>query len=434
MRISARRGILARRRVGLAAAVLGAGLALQAQTTGNPPGVPKPVLITMDDAVRIALASNQALRAQRLNVDQSKALEITAGLKPNPTFSSIVDTVPIFSPQTIRGSTQIYEETLSYTQERGGKREKRVDVAKDNTEVAVNAVADNERQLKFQVVQAFINLLLAKSVLQLARDDLASFSQEVDLNHSRVVAGDLAEGDYLKLSIQKLQFEQDVSGAELAVVQNRAALRQLLGYQSVADNFDIAGSLAHKKQIVMLEELQKQALANRPDLMAAQSNVKAASDTVSLAYANRVKDFTWSGDYTNQNFGINGVGAGLSFDLPIHDRNQGEIARSQVAVRQNVETEKSTEVGVMTDVVNAYYGLQTNDQIASLYEGGYLEQATQSRDISTYAYQRGAATILDVLEAERSYRATELGYRQAVAAYMLAAEQVNMAVGSQVIR
>ncbi len=87
-------------------------------------------------------------------------------------------------------------------------------------------------------------------------------------------------------------------------------------------------------------------------------------------------------------------------------------------MRQAVETESSAEVGVRTDVVNAYYGLQTNEQIVSLYERGYLDQATQSRDISTYAYRRGAATILDVLDAERSYRATQLGYRQAVAAYM----------------
>jgi cobalt-zinc-cadmium efflux system outer membrane protein len=184
--------------------------------------------------------------------------------------------------------------------------------------------------------------------------------------------------------------------------------------------------------------LEKQALADRPDLQAARSGVKVASDTVSLAFSNRAKDWTWATDYTYQSIGPNGtgnaVGFSLSFDLPIHDRNQGEIARSQAGVRQAIETEASSEVGVQTDVVNAYYGLQTNEQIVSLYESGYLNQATQSRDITTYAYRRGAATVLDVLDAERSYRATQLGYRQAIAAYMTAAEQVNQAVGAQVIR
>jgi cobalt-zinc-cadmium efflux system outer membrane protein len=407
--------------------------AAQAPQTSNPPK-----LISMDDAVRIAFAYNQSLRAQRLNIDQNRAEEITAALKPNPTFTTLVDTIPLFSPQIIRFNTQIYSESLSYTYERGGKREKRLEVAKDNTDVSAKTVTDNERQLRFQVVQGFINILLAKSVLDFAKEDLANFSQEVELNHARVVAGDLSEGDYLKISLQKLQFEQDVSSAELSLVQARATLRQLLGYQSVADDFDVMGTLTHKKQVVQLAELERQALAARPDLQAAHSGVKVASDTVSLAFANRAKDWTWSTDYTFQSIGPtapgNALGFALSFDLPIHDRNQGEIARSQAAVRQAIETESSAEVGVRTDVVNAYYGLQTNEQIVSLYESGYLDQATQSRDITNYAYGRGAATVLDVLDAARSYRATQLGYRQAIATYMMSAEQVNQAVGAQVIR
>ena len=399
---------------------------------GPPGNLPK--LISKEDAVRIALAYNQSLRANRLNIDQGKAEEVTALLKPNPNFSTLIDTIPLFSTNTIRFNTQVYSEGLSYTVERGGKREKRGVVAKDNTLSAAQTVSDNERTLRFQVVQDFINVLLAKSVLQLAKDDLANFSQEVDLNHARLVAGDLAEGDYLKLSLQKLQFEQDVSSSELALVQARVTLRQQLGYQSVTDDFDVTGELVHNKQLVTLDELQRSAMANRPDLQVAHTGVKTANDTVALAYGNRAKDVTWSGDYTNQNGGINGVGVALSFDLPIHDRNQGEIARSQAAVRQSVEMESSTRVGVMADVVNAYYGLRSNDEIVGLFEKGYLSQATQSRNISNYAYQRGAATILDVLDAERSYRATQLAYRQAMAAYMIAAEQVNEAAGTQVIQ
>jgi len=403
-----------------------------------PPGALPLRVISVDDAVRIALAYNQSLRAQRLNIDQNRAQEITAALKPNPTFTTLIDTIPVFSPQLIRGNTQIYAESLAYTYERGGKREKRVAVAKDNTDVSAKTVIDNERQLRFQVVQAFINVLLAKSVLQFANEDLANFSQEVDLNRARVQAGDLGEGDFLKISLQKLQFQQDVFSAELSLVQAKAALRQLLGYQSVTDDFDVSGTLAHKKQVVLLADLERAALAARPDLQAARSGVKLAQDNVSLAFGNRAKDWTWAGDYTFQSIGPtspnSAIGFSLSFELPIHDRNQGEIARSQAAVHQAVETQSSAEVGVQTDVVNAYYGLQTDEQILSLYESGYLDQATQSRDITNYAYGRGAATVLDVLDAERSYRATQLGYRQALAAYMTGLEQVNQAVGTQVIR
>jgi outer membrane protein, heavy metal efflux system len=147
-----------------------------------------------------------------------------------------------------------------------------------------------------------------------------------------------------------------------------------------------------------------------------------------------VRDWTWSTDYTNQNFGVNGVGVALSFELPIHDRNQGEIARTEAAAKQAVETESSAQVGVLTDVVNAYYALRTGEEVVALFEGGYLDQATQSRDITSYAYQRGSASILDLLDAERSYRAVQLAYRQAEAAHMIAAEQVNQAVGTQVIQ
>jgi len=390
--------------------------------------------ISKEDAVRIALAYNQSLRANRFNIDQSKANEVTASLKPNPSISVGADAFPIFAPQTIRFNTQIYSASLSYTVERGGKREKRVVVAKDNTQIAAQTVTDNERTLRFQVVQAFINVLLAKSVLVLAKDDLANFSQEVDLNHARLVAGDLAEGDYLKLSIQKLQFEQDVSAAALGLVQARATLRQLLGYQSVTDDFDVKGTLVHTKPSVTMEDLEKKALESRPDLRAAHTGVTLANDTVSLAFGNRARDWTWGGDYSFQSPTQSGAGVSFSIDLPIHDRNQGEIARSEAAAKQSIETEASTKVGVQTDVVNAYYGLKSNEEIVDLYESGYLKQASDSRDISTYAFQRGAASILDLLDAERSYRATQLAYRQALAAQMIAIEQLNQAAGAQVIQ
>jgi cobalt-zinc-cadmium efflux system outer membrane protein len=397
------------------------------------PALAQEKLISKEDAVRIALAHNQSLRANRFNIDQSKANEVTAGLKPNPSLSLSFDALPILQPQTIRLDTQIYSAGLSYTVERGGKREKRVVVAKDNTQIAAQTVTDNERTLRFQVVQAFINVLLAKSVLLLAKDDLANFSQEVELNHARLVAGDLAEGDYLKLSIQKLQFEQDVSAAVLGLVQARVTLRQLLGYQSVTDDFDVKGTLVHTKPSVTMADLEKKALESRPDLQAAHTGVALANDTVSLAFGNRARDWSWGGDYSFQSPSQAGLGLSFGIDLPIHDRNQGEIARSQATVRQSIETEASTKVGVQADMVNAYYGLQSNEEIVNLYESGYLKQASDSRDISTYAFQRGAATILDVLDAERSYRATQLAYRQALAAQMIAMEQVNEAAGAQVI-
>ncbi len=405
---------------------------LNAQTA---PAAPPPVL-SLDQAVQMALLNNQTLLAQRLNIDQARAGETTAALKPNPVYSMVNEDFQIFSPSQMTfdnlSQNQEFLQSISYMIERGDKRNKRIQVAKDTTDVSSRGVADAERLLRYQVAQAFIGALLAKSNLELARQDLKDFSNVVEINRLRMQAGDISKGDYLKIALQKLQFEQDVAAADLALALSKVGLRQLLGYQNIAPDYDVSGALEHKRRVVLAEELEKQALANRPDLHGAQSGVKLADDTVTLAYGNRARDLTAEGEY-KRNGPINGVGFGLSIDIPIHNRNQGEIARSQFAARQAREVEAAARVTVLSDVRNAYEAFQSSDQVATLFESGYLDQARDSREISLYAYRRGAATLLDLLDAERSYRAVQLAYRQALAAYMAATEQVNSAVGAQVI-
>ena len=402
-----------------------------------PPGGATPAVLSMDQAVAMALDRNQSLRALRLNIDQAKAGRITAAIKPNPVYTMTNEDFPIFSPKDMTFSNlrdnQEFLQSVNLTYERGGKREKRIKVADDTTAVTTQSVSDSERQLRFQVTQSFIAILLAKSNLEFASAALKDFTRVVDINRQRVDAGDISQSDFLKISLQQLQFEQDVSAAQLALVQSKAALRQFLGYENVPEDFDVSGDLAHKPYLVLLDELQRQALVARPDLMAARSSVTLNDDTVALAYGNRARDLNWEVEY-KRNGMVNGVGFGVSMEIPIRDRNQGEIARSQAAARQAREAESATRVGALTDVVNAYSGLRTNDQVLQLYEKGYLDQATQSRQISSYAYERGAASLLDLLDAERSYRATQLAYRQALAAYMVSAEQVNQAVGTRVLQ
>lgn len=394
--------------------------------------------LTMDDAVRLAVARNQALQAQRLTIDASKADEITAGLKPNPSLSFSLSGFPAFSfslytPDYLK-NTLTYDVGASYLFERGGKRKNRILVAENTTDVAAKTVNDAERQLRFQTAQAFISVLLAKSALDLAQQDLQSFSQVVELNRQRVQAGDLAEADFYKISLQKLQFEQDVSSAQVGLVQARAALRQFVGFDTVADNFDVVGELAHAPQTLNLDELKREALDARPDLQAARSNVTLAKNTLTLQQSNAKRDVSGGIDYLRNDVGpFSSLNVGASIDLPIHDRNQGNIAKSEVQVRQASESEQAAEYLVLTDVTNAYAGWQTADQILKVYESGYLNQAKQSLDVSQYVFQRGAGTLLDLLDAERTYRDTQLGYRQALAAYMTSVAQLNLAVGRQVL-
>ena len=421
-------------RIGAYALVAGAAVAVPRAAIAQ---VPAPATrLTLDQALQMAVARNQALEAQRLAVDMAKADEVTAGLKPNLGVSFGVDGFPLFSPSQINGGffkdVASYSTSASYLFERGGKRRNRIALAQATTDVTAKAALDAERNVRFQTAQAFVNVLLAKSTLDLAQQNLKSFSEVVDVNRQRVASGDLAEADFYKINLQKLQFEQDVSAAEVGLVQARAGLRQLLGYDAVADDFDVVGELKYTPQTMDLESLKQQALDSRADLQAARSNVDLAKNNVSLQLSNRARDLSGDIDYSHTG-PDNTMGVGVSIDLPIHDRNQGNIAHSQVQLRQATESELAARYLVLTDVVSAYAAWQTSQKVVSLYESGYLNQAQQSLEISRYVYQRGAGSLLDLLDAERTYRDTQLGYRQALAAYMTSVQQLNFVVGKQVL-
>ena len=393
--------------------------------------------LTMDEAVRLAVDRNQDLRAQRLTIDMAKADETTAALRPKINFSLDAGGIPVFSPSQLTGSTfkdvVSYDAGLGYTFERGGKRDKRLTVARETTALTTKNVFDAERNVRFQTEQAFIAVLLAKSSLQLAQDNLKSFANVVDVNRQRVKSGDLAEGDFLMVQLQQLQFETDVSSANIALIQARAALRRLVGFDTVAEDIDAVGDLAFHAVAVTIDSLKAEALASRPDLQAAESSVRLAQDQADLERGNRARDIGASAGY-NKTGPDNTVGVGVSFDLPIGDRNQGNIAHADIAVRQAVELQAAVRSTVLTDVTTAFAAYQTNAQVVKLYESGYLDQAKQSLEISRYAYQRGAADLLSLLDAERTNRTTQQAYRQALADFLSSVVQVNFVVGKQVMR
>ena len=393
-----------------------------------------PTRISLDDAVRMALQHNHALQALRTTIQQSLAEEITANLRPNPTLGLDAQFLPIFQPNQfssdyINQQAQ-FDAGVGYLFERGKKRQHRLQAAQDLTAVVRSLVSDNERQLTFNVGQQFVEVLLAESTLEFAQQDLDSFQKTVEISNERLRVGDLSEGDYLKIKLQLLQFQSDVSAAKLAKLQSLAALRQLLGFESVPDDYDVAGTLDYQPVHADLSGLKSLAGINRPDLRAAQQAVVAAESQLALQKANSKMDVTGTFDYTHT-AGTNTGSFFYNMPLPIFNRNQGEIQRASYAITQAQEQASETTQQVSTDVVQAYENLLTNAQIVQLYQGGYVEEAKQSRDISEYAYRKGAASLLDYLDAERTYRANQLAYRQALANYMLALEQLRQAVGTR---
>jgi cobalt-zinc-cadmium efflux system outer membrane protein len=403
----------------------------QASTLAQKPGAQ---LISLDDAIRLALEHNHNLLAARTQIQQSQAEEITANLRPDPVLLGDSQFLPIFQPSNLSAdyldNTAQWDLGVSYLFERGQKRQHRLQAAKDLTAVTRSQVADDERTLTFNAAEQFINVELAESTLELANQDLKSFQQTVDIAQARYKAGDVGLDDLLKIKLQLLQFQTDVSQAQLARAQGLSDLRQLLGYESVSPDYDIAGLFDYQPVHSSLEDLEAKALDNRPDLLAAKLGVTAANSQHELQKAIGKRDVTGQINYTHLSY-LNDVSLFGQIQLPIFDRNQGEIARSGFAINQAREQERYTNGQVLTDVRDAYESLHANDQIVTLYRSGYLDQAQQSRDISEYAYRHGAASLLDFLDAERSYRTTQLGYRQSLASYLLSLEQLREAVGTR---
>ncbi len=391
-------------------------------------------LITLDQAIELALVHNHSIKATRTLILQNQAEEITANLRPNPILGADSQFVPFFSPQDFSGDnlnqTQQFDVGIGYLFERGHKRQRRLQAARDQTSVTRAQVADAERTLAFNVGQQFVSVLLAESTLQFALQDLQSFQQTVDISEAQFKAGYISEGDYLKIKLQLLQFQTDVSSARLAKVQALVGLREFLGYNTVPADFDVIGDLAYQPLKARVDDLETEALRERPDFRAAELGITAANSQILLAKANAKVDVNGTYDFTHVS-GENTASIFVNFELPIFNRNQGEIARTGYAFTQAQEKQQAASDTVLSDVINAYESVRSNDEVVQLYTSGYLKQAQDSRDISEYAYKRGAASLLDFLDAQRSYRSVQLAYRQALASYMTALEQLKEAVGTR---
>ena len=395
-----------------------------------------PTLITLDEAVELALAHNHSLRAARTLTLQNQAQEITANLRPNPTLNFDSQFLPVFSPSDFTtdnlSEVQQFDVGIGYLFERGRKRQRRLQAARDQTAVTRAQVSDAERALVFSVGQEFVAVLLAESTLRFAQLDLKSFEDTVDVAQAQYKSGYISEGDYLKIKLQLLQFQTDVSSARLARVQALVALRELLGYDAVPANYDVVGDLTYQPVQAKLEDLQAKALRERPDYHAAAMGVTAAESQISLARANAKQDVNATAAYTHT-AGLSSASFFVNFGLPIFNRNQGEIARTGYALTQAQEMQSSANDTVLSDVSGAYEALRSSEEVVQLYTSGYLKQAQDSRDISEYAYKRGATGLLDFLDAERSNRAVQLAYRQALSSYMTALEQMKAAVGTRIL-
>jgi outer membrane protein, heavy metal efflux system len=383
---------------------------------------------------------NPTLLADELNIDESKAQQITAYLRPNPQFTLTVDGTQI-APHN--GVWQPFAGTfespgLSYLHERRRKRELRLESAQKGTLMAEFSHADLDRTLLFTLRSAFVATLQAKAILQLAKDNLDYYDHLLNLSSERFKAGDIAQIDLDRLQLQRVQYESDVQTADVNLRTAKIQLLTLLNDRTPMEQFDVAGSYDFNDHLAARDEFRKIALDTRPDLKAAVEAVEKAQTDHKLAVSNGSVDPTLSAWYThnssnNNPFGIDTLGLTIALPLRIFDRNQGEKQRTQLDITRNERLRDATEAGVLSDVDSGYATLNSTLILLRPYKARYLQQSVHVRDTVLFSYQHGGASLLDFLNAQAEFRNVQLTYVNLVGSYLTAAAQLNMAVGREVV-
>lgn len=384
--------------------------------------------------------NNTSLLAAKLNVEELKAQEITAFLRPNPDFSLSIDGTQI-APNNGRWTPFAgTSETpgLSYLHERRHKRELRLESAKQGTAVGTAQQEDLERTLLFNLRNSFVGMLQAKAVLQLAQDNLEYYDKVLKISRDRFEAGDIARIDFDRLELQRLQYESDLQAAQVNLRTTKISLLALLDDRRPVDSFDVEGPYDFREDVLPLDDYRKDALDARPDLRAATLTVKQAEFNHKLAEANGSTDPTFGAWYThnastNNPFAYDTLGVNVSIPLRIFDRNQGEKLRTKLDIQRSEKLRHGVETQVFSDVDSAYATLASNIALLKPYKTKYLEEAVRVRDTIAFSYQHGGASLLDFLSAQGEYRTVQLAYVNLVGAYLTAASQLNLAVGREVL-
>ena len=384
---------------------------------------------------------NATLLAGKLNVDELKADEITANLRPNPDFTLTADGTQI-APS--HGVWQPFAGTfvspgVSELFERRHKRGLRYEVAKEGTQIGAAQQSDLERNLLFNLRSAFVGILQAKAVVKVTQDNLDYYDHVLKISRDRFQAGDIAQIDLDRLELQRLQYESDLQTALVNLRTTKINLLALLDARRPVDSFDVEGRFDFSEDTLALDDYRKDALDSRPDLRAAILTVKQAQSNYQLAEANGSTDptigiwFTHNGSFNNPD-ALNTLGASVSIPLRIFDRNQGEKLRTKIDIDRSQKLERAAETQVFSDVDSAYAQLASNITLLKPYKQKYLAQAVRVRDTVFFSYQHGGAALIDFLNAENDYRAVQLSYVNLVGAYLTSAAQLNQAVGREVIQ
>jgi outer membrane protein, heavy metal efflux system len=384
--------------------------------------------LTLQQVLDLAHRSNPTLLSAAQHLAAVRAQEVTAGLRQNPVgiVSGQLVTAPADAP-----NPYFYQAGVQRLFERGNKRELRLDNARSTTTLTSFQLDDQRRQTDLAIRQAFSRMLYAQQAVAISRENLEGYRKTVDLMKVRLDAGDMDQTDFDRVELQLAGFESDLDNAELTLRQGSIVLQTLVGIANPADNFAIVGTLDPPPIVTTLDDLRSTALANRPDLKAAQAQVDVNAAAVKLAVANGTADPTIESDYERSG-NVNTFGANINIPLRLFDRNQGEKERTRFELESSRLALTAAQNQVVSDVDSAWAAYLAAQSQSVRYRSKYLSEAAHVRDNLEFSYRNGNSTLLDYLSALSDYRLVNLAALNARLQVLLSIEQLSYAAHTEI--
>ncbi len=378
--------------------------------------------LSLKQAIAIALEHNHDVKLSALAIRQAEAGTIIANAAPNPTLS--IQAVNINQRAAGFGSGSLRDKnmdtTVQITQliERGGKRELRTETASRLEQASRLDLSDTQRQLQLAVAQAYYDLLAAQDRLRATQEAAGLFTDTLAAAQKREKAGDLAGADVERIRIDVLRARNDARQARADLSKAQLALALLLGLRPPADALQATDSWPGFGQAELATDVER-LIGQRPDVKAALVRVDAAISARRLALAARTRDVTVGAQFLHSPNTDNNNTYGISVQIPLFTRYDydGEIRSAEAALDSARENLEKTRNAARNDIAQSLQDLQSTADRSQRFQQELLIAAKKSADAVEFGFKNGALGVMDVLDARRTYRMTQLDAVAAQADY-----------------
>jgi cobalt-zinc-cadmium efflux system outer membrane protein len=380
-----------------------------------------PSRLTLEDAIRLAIARNPTLAGAKNEVQALEGDTVAASKRLNPAVSLQAEDFPIRMHPGPFFSSQEITLRFDYEIERGGRRQLRTDAARQAVEAQRLAYQDRVRLTQLEVERAFSRAMLAKSNLEASRSILEQAERMIALNRVRLSQGDISALELNRIEVEKLKFQDDVFQADLMLRNAKSSLLALMNAPDLSRDVDVIGALAVSGQIsepglpprAPLDELLRMALERRPDMASRLQEKKRADTETQLQRALRSPNITVGGGYKRNTFD-NSLVFGVTIPLKVFNRNEGEILRADAEQMRAANLAAAVRKEIELDVQQAYNAVEINRQRVEYIRTQHMQKAEEASRVTLASYNLGGATLIDYIDAQRTYRDALRIYNQAL--------------------